>query len=830
MDHFYGRKQAERTLIDPESSSKKRAREPAALDGFGAETEDEPTESSKMRKLSEDEVPKQHYSTEENDAEDDATKTSNSKRKSVLDDVFDTAEDEDYDASTDRATRLAYLNSLGTKKKPQRSSADDTVFRGSGPEFSADASSSGARGSWKGDSIFKSPSSRGTMSKMEQQEFVKDSVQSKIARESAPALKPANSKSIDFGALMQKISDRQKEIKLPTAEQVGLSALLEQEGLEAYEGEEASLEEEDDDDDVSLEIDDDEGGDEQDKLPQAPNASAPAPFKAPIIPASAPKSKKMILDEDDDESASDAAKNIPVLPSKPRTLFSLDDLELDDEEPSRAVAVAITPSLTQTMDLPPPESISTLDESSQTSVTDVGLQLEYPATLEPEAAKPSTTPAGLVLKSTPAEKPSAMSSWLTGATKPSSKATSAKKTSTATKAKSEATISRSKSKLKDALNAPLFDGELLDENAMTGNDDSNGAQGVKLDKSGSTLKRLQKTRQLFDDEAEAGYGSDGDRLTVQEREANVSGDESEGGASQDAYETEDVHPADAHKVVKRSALDDIFESDDRAVVRSLQVQQDIARERAELQAVEDMAWRRERRTRRHELALHAEANALLDEQRMDERLASRRSQKKSSGSKKSSAAIAAENARAAGDSASLPVSTGAKEWFMDDSDEEDEESRQESEKRRLELLDEQQTRRRLASNSLFLSHDEDSQSILQVIERANTQHSQHSNPASTHDDHNSSSQFGIVAESQDSLGGWFDRPGLASSNFSASNAEHLSKLKSTYKGHATQVLASSLLFQRSQDGFEGSQDGFKDPAPLTRSQSNVVVSSTNRKK
>lgn len=777
-----------------------------------------------MPKLSEGELPKQDYTTEQSGNNDEPDQSAAPKRKSALDDIFDTQEENDYDRSTDRATRLAYLNSLGSKKKAQPSSSDDSTFRGSGSSHADGAPSSSVRGSWKGDSIFKSPSKTSTRSKLEQQEFVKDSVQSKIARESAPALKQATSKSIDFGALMQKISDRQKEIKLPTAEQVGLSSLLGEEGPYDAEEDELSLEEaQEDDDEISLEIDEDEDGKDDSKVTDKKPATAP--FKAPALPVSAPKSKKMVLDEEDDVSTASSvgAKASVAAPStKPRNLFSLDDFELeDDDKPSTALA-PVTPSLTQTMDILPELPSPAVDDSSQTSVTESSLQLEYPATLEPEVAKATTTPAGLALKSNAAEKPSLLSSWL-------AKTTTTKKTaSPTTKAKSEASISRSKSKQREALDAPLFDGELLDENAMTGNDDSNGP---KLDKSGSTLKRLQKTRQLFDDEAEAGYGSEGDQIDARERDGADSADESEGGASQDAYENEGVHPSDEHK--KRSALDDIFETDDRAVVRSLQVQQEMERERAEQKAMEDMAWRRERRSRRYELALHAEANALLEDRRMEDRLAARRSQKRDI--KTASKATGGKAAGAAlGDSASLPVPLTEKEWFMDDSDEEKDDSRQETERRRLELLDEQQTRRRLASNSHFLSHDEDSQSILQVIERANTQHSQHSNPASF-EDHNSSSQYASAnplasSESQDSLGGWFDRPGLASSNFSASNAEHLSKLKSTYKGHATQVLTSSLLFQRSQDGFEGSQDGFKDPAPLTRSQSNVIVSANSKRK
>lgn len=817
------RLQAERSLVEPETSSKKRGREAAGLEGFGAELDDEPSENSKMPKLSEGELPKQDYTTEKSEGEVDLDQTAAPKRKSALDDIFDTQEEDDYDRSADRASRLAYLNSLGSKKKPQPSPSDESTFRGSSSSRAEEAPSSGARGSWKGDSIFKSPSMTSTRSKLEQQEFVKDSVQSKIARESTPTLKQAPSKSLDFGALMQKISDRQKEIRLPTAEQVGLAALLAEDGQFDADDDELSLEEaQEDDDEISLEIDDDEG-EKVDSTATNPKPSA-APFKAPALPVSAPKSKKLVLDEDDEGAASSAQSTKPsVAPSsKPRNLFSLDDFELDDDEKPASL---VTPSLTQTMDILPELPSAAVDESSQTSVTDSSLQLEYPPTLEPESVKPTTTPAGMALKTEPSNKPSLLSSWLANTT------TAKKSSSPASKAKSEATISRSKSKQREALDAPLFDGELLDENAMTGNDDSNGP---KLDKSGTTLKRLQKTRQLFDDEAEAGYGSEGDQVEARDRDRADSADESEGGASQDAYENEGVHPSDADKVVeKRSALDDIFETDDRAVVRSLQVQQDIDRERAEQKAMEDMTWRRERRSRRHELALHAEANALLEDRRMEDRLAARRSQKrdsktasKSSGGKATAAAL--------GDSASLPVPTTEKEWFMDDSDEEGDDSHQENERRRLQLLDEQQTRRRLASNSLFLSHDEDSQSILQVIDRAHTQHSQHSNPASF-DDHNSSSQFASAnplasSESQDSLGGWFDRPGLAASNFSASNAEHLSKLKTTYKGHATQVLTSSLLFQRSQDGFEGSQDGFKDPAPLTRSQSNVTISASSKRK
>lgn len=834
--------------MDSESdlTRKKRSRESAALEGFGADLEDIEVENSKLAKLSEGDLPKHERVAEISQEENDSTKLNNSKRTATLDDIFATNEEDDYDQSVDRASRLAYLNSIGSKKRGQKGSNDDSDFHGSTGDNSDDIPGYGARISGKGDSIFKSPSKPLTRSKLEQQEFVKDSVQSKIARESTPLLKSASSKSLDFGALMQKIAERQKSIKLPTAEQVGLKSLLGQDADdEANEGEELSLEEGEEDDEISLEIDDDDEQEENGKIAISEKATpkpSSANFKAPALPATAMRSKKTVLDEEDDGSAESTIGNVktvtaaPRAPSAPKQLLSLDDFTLEDED--EGVTVALTPSLSQTMNILPETVTAPTDESSQSSVTESSLQLEYPATIEPEAVEVTTTPGGLALKSENENKPSLLSSWLSGTSKPN---TAKKSSSSVTKAKSEAAISRTKAKKREIVGAPLLDPEILDENAMTGNDDSNGvlatstsSMGMKLEKSGSSLRRLQKTRQLFDDEAEAGYGSEGDRLDAKERDEAVSADESEGGSSQDAYEDEGVHPADSAK--RASALDDIFETDDRSVVRSLQMKQELDRERAEQKAMEDMVWRRERRSRRYELALHAEANALIDDQKMDERLAARRTQKRDS--KKDNGKL--DSGRVMGDSASLPVEAtgGEKEWFMDDSDEEDgdeesREARRESERRRLELLDEQQSRRRLASNSLFLSHDEDSQSILQVIERANTQHSQHSNPASSLDDNNSSSQFAsfsVVSESQDSLGGWFDRPGMSSSTFSASNAEHLAKLKSSYKGHATQILSSSMLFQRSQDGFEGSQDGFKDPAPLTRSQSNMNVSSSSKRK
>lgn len=813
------------------------------------------------------------------------------KKSSALDDIFDTNDEADYESSAGRASRLAYLNSLGSKKSAKKSLDQKTSFGApGGPLSPSSATPIDTSVGWSASAQFKAPSRVAGRTKIEKQEFVKDSVQSKILRETAPSLKPTSTKSIDFDALMQKINDRQKSIKLPTAEQVGLSSIMAAEESDDNDFEELSIEEEDnkknassahpndtegEEDEISIEIEeDDESGVPAESPKKKTNDSA-------AYVHSAPRSKRSVLAEDEEEEENvfvvktivSAAPADPKTLSAPKTLFSLDDVDLDDEDIPAATTSAEKKTLSEISEISAPEPQSPVDEtSSQTSITETSFKLEYPATLEPEPAiqphlESTTSPMGVKLK-TPntgtTAKPSLLSTWL--ANPSPKKTTSAKDSSaaskTAVRAKSTSTVSSTKPKKQIDIDEPL----ILDENAMTGNDESNGpvngAGEVPI-----VRKRLKKTKQLFDDEAEAGYGSDGEKLDIHEKKEE-SADEAEGGSSEDEYEVDGVHPSDFHKLKKKSGdsadaegaasdfkfgtkkaslLDDIFETDDRAVIRSVQMQQDLAREKAEAQAIEEMAWRRERKTRRYELALQAEANALMEDRKMEERLAARRSQKKGERERKG-----ATSEISAGFS-SLPIlpTSGDREWFMDDSDEDSVEGekkavRMELERRRVEMLDERQSRRKLLSSSSFLNLDEDSQSILQVIERAQTQHSQSSNPSFPMDENSSSGNapkggsLTEITESQDSLGAWFERPSVTSSSFSTSNAEHLTKLKSSYKGHATQVLSSSLLFQRSQDGFENSQDGFKDPkpatlqapssAPLSRSQSSFSTSNSKRKK
>ena len=823
----------------------------------------------------------------------------------ALDDIFDAGDEDDYDHSSDKARRLQYLTSTGSKIRKNSSAAERSSFSDVVDSRSASRpSSSASYGLSSISSQYKSPSKGGSRSKMEQQEFVKDSVQSKIVRETAPQIKPKISKTLDFNNFVQKIADRQTQIKLPTAEQVGLASILDsaEEAAETFEEHSVSDEEEEDEVSIEVEEDDEESGEKVMVIVTASKPHMPPPAPKNTMPKAARRSKSVLMDEEDDRETTET-REILAPPKQSSTasksMVSLDDFELDEEENDNTAHTSAPkpPEVTQTiedLDRPRISSQTSVEESSQTSVTESSLKLEYP----PESIK--ITPGGMKLKTPTAagSKPSLLSDWLTGKSPtPSSTSTSSIKSGSKTSTKdgtstssllsspssslaSLAAVSKSNTKFNSKTSATmrssslLLSGELFDENANSGALDPSAA-AVSTSNQKKRLVKGMAAKQLFDDEAENGLGSDAEEVEVQER-VQASSDEDEGGSSQDEYEAEDVE-SEKHSVEgvegdgeahtgdnsKSRFSTDIFETDDRSVIRSVQMQQEMEREAAEMREMEEMALRRDRRARRIAHELHAEANMLVEDRKMEERLEARRAHRRRPDDSVSKVGEFSESERNLTKSSeklvssSVPVTSVEKEWFMDDSDEEDDvkgSSAKDSDvavggsvgkfdlesRRRFEALEEQQQRIRLASSSQFLLQDEDSQSILQVIERANTQHSQPSIGNSGSYGSPGSNSMGVVMidessmffgsgggeNSQDSLGGWFDRTSVS---FSASSKEHLSKLKSHYKGNSTQLTSSSLLFQRSQDGFENSQDSFPLPSTTSplHSSTNSATKTTN---
>lgn len=857
-------------IAEPVTASKKRNREDEPPGGFGEVVDEEYTENVKVAKYEEGETPTRVISGEEK-SENSELADPAPKKSLLLSSIFDTGDDGDYENEVERQRRLSYLTAMGAKQKKADRLDEKASFSAALPSKkkrpSGDTSSSNSRTAY---GEFKSPSKTQPRTKMEKKEFVKDSVQSKIARETAPSLKPANSKSVDFDALMQRIAQRQTQIKLPTAEQVGLPTLVNHD-LEEPVHDSESMEEESDE--ISLEIDEDEAVEptESEKASSAPSRTSMPP---PGPNAFQLRTKTLDMEEDEHVEVKQvvvqARQSVALPTSDTDQLLLIDDIEVSEIAAQAHLEAPVVTQIAISDDasMAVPSQVS----ATPTLPLESPLQLEYPNTLTMAPETPLMTPGGVKLKapSDGTSKPSLLSTWLSGqASVPPKGAkrgtTAVTKQGRAAKSTSSIPTSSPSSKVSAASNptsrlkrgteagskAMDTDGVpsmLLDnENAMSG-ETAPGFAGIAA-KANSKLQKAAsrtKAKQLFDEEAETGFGSDAEQVDAHERQS-ASDDESEGGQSQDEYEKEEGSAEETGEAAGKSGrfAGDIFESDDRAVIRSLQMKQEMEREAAEAREMEQLMLRRERRDRRITLELQSEARALQEARQMEERLAQRRAQR--------SVKKEENGGRLLETSVSMPVlpgraSGGGADWLLDDSDEDDEVEVVKTSggagdapkpkhllhaAKRFEALAEQQQRRRLASSSQYLSHDEDSQSILQVIDRANTQHSSRSDLGDGLDSpyaslSNVGDLFHRDAEaSQDSLGGWFDRPALASSSFSASSAQHLTKLKANFKGNATQLQSSALLFQRSQDGFENSQDGFDSRAsasPLSRSKYSLTAS------
>lgn len=781
--------------IQAEEEADARKRKRSELVNFGDDVGTVDVEISKVAKYEEGEVPKTIKTGEESEKIEKSSSVA-SVKATVEMDIFDEGDEADYEHSTDKATRLSYLTATGAKIK--KSSKEASTFQDLTARHRSAESIPKDYLAPSRTSTQKSPSK--PRNKLEQQEFVKDSVQNRIARESVlPVSSKVHSKGLDFNSFFQSVQDRQSRIKLATAEQVNLDGLMAQQTGEEFDAPEEmdlSLEEEDD---ISIEIDEEDN----EKVAVSSNSNhkstnstdMPPPTAIPNYKSNI-KSRQVVVEDDVDSTEIKAIESLsapPVPPKEPTTalLLKLEDfyLEEDDEPVDLTIMAAIKPPTTSSTSKSISEPASQTTDS-QTSVTDSSSKIELTPSLQLDT-QPTVTAGDVKLKKpeSAAKPPSLISSWLSG------------KTSTA---KPTTSSMKEKAKEKPKKDEPLIL-EFFDENANTG------------ERELANKKRLSRPKQLFDDEAEQGFGSDASQGEGEEAQSTSSDEKKDGGASQDEYEDE-----------VGEVKDDVFETDDRMVIRSVMMAQERAREEEEARFIEAQALRLDRRRSRFDKALQDEANMLLEDRRMEERMAARREKRRNLTANLSHENEDQDDAKSESDTQILTSGNGEREWFLDD-DEDDENGDETGEKqkllrekeaKRVEALAARNERLRLSSSSQYLWQDEGSQSILQLIEKVNTQHSQLSGSSGVIND------FTTIEEASQeafSLVGLFERP----STFSATSVEHLNKLKSTFKGSSTQLVSSALLFQRSHDS--SSQDGLNfssSSMPIPSSSSNDLKSPT----